>query len=143
MQNEQSSVETETIEQAKEGGRVQVGRGVGDCDFCVAKNIDVIKSFDSRIYKGAACSQCVLEGRTNETFKPDSKAMRPMVYVAKANQGIEPFASAMAKADSQRLGRNLPSGLLFHNRKARNRAAALARSRRQPKRLIKKKKRTK
>lgn len=89
-------------EEAQKGTRVRVERELGDCDYCDATNLQVIGAFDESIYPGLACPKCVLSGETNSTYPPDHRAMSPMVFVAKALTGVQPYERLLRAADAQK-----------------------------------------
>lgn len=90
------------VDKAAPGPKVKVGRQLGDCDFCGDTGLQVIKSYDDRVYRGWACPICVLAGVTNPRFRADSKQMAPMVFVAQALRGDEPFKTLLKRADWQK-----------------------------------------
>lgn len=100
--------------------RIRVTRKIGDCGYCDrVRNGSVIQAYDPDVFAGVACPDCVLEGKASAKFKPDAPEMRPVVFVAKALKGIQPFAKLLAAADNHR----------EHPDEAR---AALARAQQQP-----------
>ena len=92
----------EMVDEAAPGPKVKVGRRLGDCGFCGDADLQVIKAFDDRIYRGWACPTCILTGVTNAQFKPDSREMSPIVFVARALRGDEPFKTLLKRADWQK-----------------------------------------
>jgi len=120
-------------------GYAKTSRKTGDCDHCDVKGVQVIKAIDERIYSGWACPDCVLSGKISD-FAPEHGAMVPMVFIARALKGDEPYASLMAAADAQRedpiqaarAAQSVREKLAdlrvdVANRKARRRAAAISR----------------
>ncbi len=89
-------------ESAAKEGDPRVGRQLGDCGFCGDTDLQVIESYDQRIYTGWACHTCILTGTTSAEFPPHSLEMQPIVFVAKALRGDEPFKSMLKKSDWQK-----------------------------------------
>lgn len=92
--------ETESTRVDSADKKVRVRRELGICSVCGAAGGQVIKAYDDRVYEGLACAPCVLSGKAS-TFPPTHKAMRPIVFVARALRGDEPFASLLRAADIQ------------------------------------------
>lgn len=89
-------------EERRADNKTRVERSIGSCVVCHVPG-EIIHAFDERIYQGGACSNCILH-RTSELTsgqRLDSRIMAPMVFVARALQGEEPFASVLRAADSQ------------------------------------------
>lgn len=119
---------------------VKVIREVGRCDYCDSVGGQVIGSYDPRVYTGKACPDCVLGGRASDRYRPDHSAMRPMVFVARALRGDEPFKTLLRAADLQKADpegaerlrkkatRGRPLVMVAPNRKMKRAAVARARS---------------
>ena len=86
---------------AKGTRRARVSREQGTCDFCGARG-HVIIAYDPRAYDGRACPKCVIDGRTSERYDVNGGVMRPMVFVARALIGEQPFARMLKAAEEQR-----------------------------------------
>lgn len=84
------------------GTRVKVSREIGTCDRCGAEEIQTIIAYDPAVYEGAVCATCVLAGKATESHGIDSEIMRPMVFVARALSGEEPYRTLLKAADEQR-----------------------------------------
>ena len=82
-------------------GKVSVGRELGDCGFCEATGLQVIEAFDPRVYEGWACPDCILGGKASE-YPTIHKFMNPMVFVARALRGDQPFKDLLKAADLQK-----------------------------------------
>lgn len=61
----------------------------------------MIRAYDARVYDGRVCPECVMAGRASD-FPPNHAAMRPIVFVALALLGHEPFRSMLKAAEDQR-----------------------------------------
>jgi hypothetical protein len=80
----------------------RVERSFGPCVVCHIPG-ELVHAFDERVYRDGACPDCLLH-RTSELtteYRLDSRIMAPMVFVARALRGEEPFASVLRAADSQ------------------------------------------
>lgn len=71
----------------------RVSRSIGKCDRCEVEPANLIKSYDPRIYKGEVCAKCLIEGKASIVFPPHHEVMKPMVYLALAYEGREPYRS--------------------------------------------------
>lgn len=86
----------------KPAEKSKVERSFGPCVVCHVPS-ELVHAFDERVYQGGACSDCLLH-RTSELtteHRLDSRIMAPMVFVARALSGEEPFASVLRAADAQ------------------------------------------
>jgi hypothetical protein len=79
---------------------VRVSRYQGSCAFCDFVGL-VIEGHDPAVMSKLACFQCVLGGKAS-SFAPEHPAMRPIVFVARAMRGDEPFATLLKAAEKQR-----------------------------------------
>lgn len=79
---------------------VRVTREDGTCEVCGVAG-PVIRTHDDRVMNRLACSKCVLDGKA-ANFAPEHPAMRPIVFVARALRGDEPFRTLLASAEHQR-----------------------------------------
>lgn len=104
MQPEDIAAHLERIKSegpAKGTRQARVSRERGTCDFCGAEG-HVIIAYDPRAYDGRACPKCVIGGRTSERYDVKGGVMRPMVFVARALLGVQPFARMLKAAEEQR-----------------------------------------
>lgn len=69
----------------------------------------MITAYSALVYPGKVCGPCILDGKASERFAPEHKAMQPMVFVARALRGDQPFAQLLAEADAQRAGKKPPT----------------------------------
>lgn len=76
-----------------------------ECAYCGAHGT-VIFAYDESVYGGGACALCVRDGKASATYEPEHKVMAPMLFLANALLGIEPFATIKANADAQRAEAN-------------------------------------
>lgn len=88
------------MDQDKTTRKITVPRERGICDYCGTET-DLIGAYDPSIYDGLACAPCIVGGKTCDQ-PVDGELMRPMVFVAKAYQGVQPFARMLENADRQR-----------------------------------------
>jgi len=127
---------------------VKVSRELGSCGFCGAADLQVIRAFDPRVFEGWACPSCVLSGKTSERYPPEGDVMRPMVFVARALRGDQPFADLLKAADLQRENPELAAKMKAKlakrmapvaviNRKARRTADAVGRKKKKKKKAAK------
>lgn len=79
---------------------VRVSRYQGRCGFCDFEGL-VIEGHDPDVMSQLACPTCVLAGKAS-SFAPEHPAMRPIVFVARAMRGDEPFATLLKAAEAQR-----------------------------------------
>lgn len=79
---------------------VRVSRYQGRCGFCPFEGL-VIEGHDPEVMTGLACPACVLGGKASR-FAPEHPAMRPIVFVARAMRGDEPFRTLLESAEKQR-----------------------------------------
>ena len=89
------------MEAQTEEAEVRVTRSRGRCERCGADPVDRVEAYDPRVYLGAVCAGCVLEGRASDRYGPDHAAMRPMVFVARGLRGEEPFRTLLLASDVQ------------------------------------------
>lgn len=82
--------------------RLKVSRELGTCARCGAEGAQTITAYDSEVYEGEVCGPCVLSGKAAPDLEIESPLMRPMVFVAKALRGDEPFRTLLRAADDQR-----------------------------------------
>lgn len=100
------------------GPKVTTSEGE-ECAFCGVTGT-VIFAYDAKVYAGGACPDCVAKGVVSDEFGPEHRVMAPMMFIAQALRGVEPFATMKASADAQRLAAN---------RKAKKRTSKQERSR--------------
>lgn len=82
-------------------GEIRVSRFQGRCSFCDFEGM-VIAPYTPEVMNGElACPDCILAGRTSR-FALKHPAMRPLVFIAKAMKGEEPFATLLKAAEHQR-----------------------------------------
>ena len=79
---------------------VRVSRELGVCDFCLLAGGQVIRSH-TRVFDGLACPGCVLSGKASDKYPPHHESMRPLVFVARALRGDQPFKDLLRAAESQ------------------------------------------
>lgn len=79
---------------------VRVTRYQGKCGSCDFEGL-VIEGHDPDVMTGLACPDCVMAGRASR-FAPEHPAMRPIVFVARAMRGEEPFRTLLESAEKQR-----------------------------------------
>lgn len=75
--------------------RIQCKCGYGPCDRC-SRDRQLIYAFDDRVYEGGVCSECFLGGKACDLSIEDP-LMRPMLFIARALRGDEPFKSILLK----------------------------------------------
>ncbi len=86
-----------------EGGtRLKVNRKIGTCVRCGAEKVQTISAYDPAVYEGHACGPCILAGKAAPDHDVEAPIMRPMVFVAKALAGEEPYRTLIRAADEQR-----------------------------------------
>ncbi len=86
----------------KSGTRLKVSREIGTCDRCKTEEVHTITAYDPGAYEGRVCGPCILAGKATEDHEVDSPLMRPMVFVARALAGQEPYRTLLRAADEQR-----------------------------------------
>lgn len=78
---------------------IRCERKIGKCDRCGAERM-LIFAFDERVYEGGVCHDCFFKGKACD-LELEDPLMRPMLFLARALRGDEPFASILRSADSQ------------------------------------------
>lgn len=81
---------------------VKVNRIRTTCARCGAEEIQCVEAYSPEAYTGAVCGPCILAGQASDTYAPEHPAMRPMVFVARALVGEEPYATLLRQADAQK-----------------------------------------
>lgn len=84
------------------GTRLKVSRQIGTCDNCDTPDVQTISAYDPAVYQGRICGPCVLAGNATSEHDVDSPLMRPMVFVARALAGEEPYRTLLKAVDEQR-----------------------------------------
>lgn len=93
-------MEVSTTPPAPGENAVRVSRYQGKCSTCDFEGL-VIQGHDDRVMSGLHCHTCVLAGRAS-SYAPEHPAMRPIVFVARAMRGDEPFRTLLESAEKQR-----------------------------------------
>lgn len=90
-----------TPDRAGDATRLRVNRRFGPCARC-GEERHTIAAYDVKVYSGHVCGPCILTGKATEDHTVMSPIMRPMVFVARALAGEEPYMSLLKAADEQR-----------------------------------------
>lgn len=85
----------------EDGTRIKVSRQIATCDRCGTADVQTVTAYDPSVYEGRVCGPCILAGKAS-AHEVDAPIMRPMVFVAKALAGEEPYRSLLKAADEQR-----------------------------------------